>query len=86
VLRREVPSLGAGTLLVVHQCEKRPHLIDGEAKIAATADESKSPNIRFYITTLPAFKAIRPRQQTHLLLKANGWRVDAGPLCECPNA
>jgi len=62
VLLGEIPSFGAGTQRVVRQCEKCPHLIDGEAKIAATADESKSPNIRFCITALPAFRAIWPRQ------------------------
>lgn len=70
----------AGHVRLVRKPEKRPNALDGEPKIARMLDEGESFAVTATVTPLIAFRALRLRQKTDLLIIPNRLNLDAGLL------
>jgi hypothetical protein len=79
---RKIASFRAGTIPVLHERNKRSHLFDREAEVAAPAYEGETLDVFVAIAPLTTIATTRPRQDADLLVVADRRRIRAGPLCQ----
>ena len=79
---RERFRLGAGHGAGLGEAEQRAHLIEGEAEVTTTQDETQALFMRGAIEAVAIGGARRRGQQTGFLIIADGFEMAAGALGE----
>jgi hypothetical protein len=74
----KVTRIHAGASRVLHQCHKRAHLIDGEAKLATAPDERQALHIGIAVDALIASLTARRPKQSDFLVIPDRRRTRAG--------
>ena len=79
---RERFRLGAGHGAGLGEAEQRAHLIEGEAEVTTTQDETQALFMRGAIEAVAIGGARRRGQKTGFLIIADGFEMAAGALGE----
>ncbi len=78
VTRDDIDSF-AGTLLLIRQTQKFPHLLQAKTQIAGTTNEAQSTEIAFPIGAVVSTRPIRGGKSSDPLVIAD--RLDLGADC-----
>lgn len=72
MLGGDAVRLAAGAFRMLAQCQKVPDRLYRKSEVACVADESERFELTLFIAALIALRALRCREQTHLLVIADG--------------
>lgn len=79
MLGGDAVRLAAGAFRMLAQCQKVPDRLYRKSEVACVADESERFELTLFIAALIALRALRCREQTHLLVIADGRDFYARP-------
>lgn len=79
MLGRDAVRLAAGAFRMFAQCQKVPDRLNRKSEVARVADEGEPFELVLFIAPLIALRALRRREQTHLLVIADGRDFYARP-------
>jgi hypothetical protein len=86
MVTREIARIEARPLAILSERKERPHLLDGQAKIATAANEGEPRHILLAIGALASREPVRARQQTDVLVIADRGRVGPSAARQGPNS
>lgn len=75
----DIDSL-TGSLFLIREAQKLPHLLQTKSQIAGTADEAQPTEILFPVRTIVSGRPIRRGKQSYPLVIADSFHLGAGGL------